>query len=310
MTIRYHGEPMTGLQFGELAAVGTAVLWTLSTLAWTSSGRRIGALAVSFHRLMIASVFLALYGGLVRGQALPTDADHRTWLILGLSGLLGFFVCDLCAFKALLMIGPRLTLLLQALSPPTAALLSWMVMGEMLVLRQWLAMGVTLSGITWVVLERQVGTSVVRGRHPSATGVLLAIMAALTQAIAMMLSRQGIGQYDAVAATFIRVLAAIPGYAVLLTVIGHWPAVFIALRDVRAMTIVIAGSMVGPFLGVVACMIALRHAPTGVVVTIINTMPVLILPFAILLYRERVSPRAAAGAIVTVAGVGLMCWGT
>lgn len=309
MTIHDHGEPMTGLQFGELAAVGAAVLWTLSTLAWTSAGRRIGALAVSFHRLMIASVFLALYGGLVRGQGLPTDADNRTWLILGLSGLMGFFVCDLCAFKALLMIGPRLTVLLQALSPPAAALLSWMVMGEMLVLRQWLAMGVTLSGVTWVVLERQVGTGVARGRRPSATGVLLAIVAALTQAIAMMLSRQGIGQYDAVAATFIRVLAALPGYVVLLTVIGHWPAVLLALRDVRAMTIVIAGSAVGPFLGVVACMIALRHAPTGVVATIINTMPVLILPFAILLYGERVSLRATAGALVTVAGVGLMCWG-
>jgi hypothetical protein len=42
----------------------------------------------------------------------------------------------------------------------------------------------------------------------------------------------------------------------------------------------------------------------------VNTMPVLSLPFSILLYRERVSFRAAAGAIVTVIGVGLMCWGT
>lgn len=301
---------MTGLQIGELAAVGAAVLWTLSTLAWTSSGRRIGALAVSFHRLMITCVFLLLHGGLVRGCWLPTDADGRTWLILGLSGLMGFFVCDLCAFKALLMIGPRLTLLLQALSPPAAALISWVVMGETLVGRQWLAMGVTLSGITWVVLERQAGTGAARGQRPSAAGVLLAVVAALTQAIAMTLSRQGIGQYDAVAATFIRVLAAIPGYAVLLTVVGRWPAVFVALGDLRAMKIVIVGSVVGPFLGVVVCMIALRHAPTGVVATIVNTMPVLILPFAILLYRERVSLRAAAGAIVTVAGVGLMCWGT
>ena len=301
---------MTGLQIGELAAVGAAVLWTLSTLAWTSSGRRIGALPVSFHRLMITSVFLVLYGGLVRGRWLPTDADGRTWLILGLSGLMGFFVCDLCAFKALLMIGPRLTLLLQALSPPTAAILSWIVMGETLLARQWVAMGITLGGITWVVLERQAGTGAERGRRPSAAGVLLAVVAALTQAIAMMLSRQGIGQYDAVAATFIRVLAAIPGYVVLLTVVGRWPAVFAAVRDARAMAIVTVGCIVGPFLGVAVCMVALRHSPTGVVATIVNTMPVLILPFAILMYRERVSFRAAAGALVTVIGVGLMCWGT
>jgi drug/metabolite transporter (DMT)-like permease len=301
---------MKGLQLGELAAVAAAVLWTLSTLAWTSSGRRIGALAVSFHRLMITCVFLAVYGGLVRGRWLPTDADRDTWLILGLSGVMGFFVCDLCAFKALLMIGPRLTLLLQALSPPTAAIISWFFLGETLLARQWLAMAVTVSGITWVVLERQANTEAAQAQHASLGGVLLAVAAALTQAIAMMLSRKGIGQYDAVAATFIRVLAAIPGYVVLLTIVGRWPAVFQAVRNVRAMAIVTVGSIVGPFLGVVVCMIALRHSPTGVVSTIVNTMPVLILPFSILLYRERVSFRAAAGAIVTVIGVGLMCWGT
>jgi drug/metabolite transporter (DMT)-like permease len=301
---------MQGTQLGELAAVAAAVLWTLSTLAWTSSGRRIGALAVSFHRLLITCVFLAVYGGLVHGRCLPTDASGETWLILGLSGLMGFFVCDLCAFKALLMIGPRLTLLLQALSPPTAAIISWIVMGETLVARQWLAMVVTISGITWVVLERQAHPGAARSERPSAAGILLAVTAAVAQAIAMMLSRRGIGQYDAFAATFIRVLAAIPGYVVLLTVLGRWPAVFGAVRDARAMAIVTVGCVVGPFLGVAVCMVALRHSPTGVVATIVNTMPVLILPFAILMYRERVSFRAAAGALVTVIGVGLMCWGT
>lgn len=301
---------MKGMQIGEMAAVAAAVLWTLSTLAWTSSGRRIGALAVSFHRLMLTCVFLAVYGSLVRGRPLPTDADSETWVVLGLSGLMGFFVCDLCAFKALLMIGPRLTLLLQALSPPTAAIVSWIFLGETLQAWQWLAMAVTIGGITWVVLERQPMTGASHGQRPAAGGVLLAVAAALTQAVAMMFSRKGIGEYDAVAATFIRVLGALPGYVVLLTVVGRWPAVFLAVRDGRAMAIVIAGSVVGPFLGVVVCMIALRHSPTGVVATIVNTMPVLILPFTILLYGERVSLRAAAGAIITVAGVGLMCWGT
>lgn len=300
---------MTGMQLGELSAVGAAVLWTLSTLAWTSAGRRIGALPVSFHRLMITCVFLLAYGVLVRGRWLPSDADGNTWLILGLSGLMGFFVCDLCAFKAMLMIGPRLTLLLQALSPPTAAILSWLVLGEALVARQWLAMAITIGGITWVVLERRPQAAATHNWHASPAGILLAVTAALAQAVAMMLSRKGIGQYDAVAATFIRVLAAIPGYVLLLTAMGRWPAVFVAVRDLRAMAIVTLGTVVGPVLGVVVCMIALRHAPTGVVATIVNTMPVLILPFAILLYREQVSFRAAAGAVITVAGVSLMCWG-
>ena len=72
------------------------------------------------------------------------------------------------------------------------------------------------------------------------------------------------------------------------------------------MAIATFGAVVGPFVGVVFSMIALRHAPTGVVATIIATMPVLILPFSIFLHHEKVSLRAVAGAIVAVAGIALL----
>ena len=83
-----------------------------------------------------------------------------------------------------------------------------------------------------------------------------------------------------------------------------------ALRQGRAMATVAAGSVVGPFLGVIAYLVALRHCPAGMVATILATMPVLVLPFAILLFHEKVSLRAAAGAALSVLGVALMCWGS
>ena len=140
---------------GELAAIATALLWTLSTLAWTSAGRRIGVVAVCVIRLVMAGVLLALYGQLTRGLALPVDATTRQWWILGLSGWFGFFVSDLCLFKAFQLIGPRLSLLLLALTPPAAAVIAWLFLAEPLAARQWLAMAMTLSGIVWVVLERR-----------------------------------------------------------------------------------------------------------------------------------------------------------
>jgi drug/metabolite transporter (DMT)-like permease len=42
------------------------------------------------------------------------------------------------------------------------------------------------------------------------------------------------------------------------------------------------------------------------VATIIATMPVLILPLSMLVYGEKVSPRAAGGAVLSVAGVALL----
>ena len=95
--------------------------------------------------------------------------------------------------------------------------------------------------------------------------------AALAQATGMVLSRQGIGNFDAVAATLIRVLGALPGYLVFVTVLRRWPSIFAAVRQTRAMAIVFTGSLIGPLLGVVLCMIALRHCPAGVVTTIVST---------------------------------------
>ena len=297
---------MAAEHLGEMAAVATAVLWTLSTLAWTSAGKHVGAMSVSVLRLGMAIAMLAAYGGIVRGLPLPTDADGRTWLLLGISGVLGFLVADLCLFKAFLMIGPRLSLLVLSLSPPMAAMTSWVFLSEGLSARQWTAMAVTLGGILWVVLEQPNGQRLPHEKRQLGLGVLLAVVAAAGQAGGLVLSHKGIGNYDAAAATMIRILGAVPCYVVLLTVLGRWRHLATAARHGRAMVILAFGTVVGPFVGVILCMVALRHCHPGIVATIIGTTPVLILPFTIFVYHERVSPRAACGAVVSVAGVAML----
>lgn len=297
---------MTGEQLGEVAAIGAAVLWTVSTLAWTSAGRYVGALAVCFVRLVLACVLLAGYSQWARGSWWPGDASAETWLVLGSSGFFGFFVADLLVFKALLLIGPRLSLLLQSLTPPLAALISWGLLGERLTGWQWLAMGVTLGGVVWVVLERPDGPTNSTHSPPMVRGLLLAALGAAAAAVALVLSKIGLGEYDAVAATLIRVLGGLAGFAPLITAARRWPSVLAATGHGRAMAIMGLGSVVGPFLGVVLYMIALRHCPAGVVATIIATMPVLVLPGVIVLYHEKVSLRAAGGAVLSVVGVALL----
>jgi drug/metabolite transporter (DMT)-like permease len=297
---------MNNSQLGELAAIGTAFLWTLSALAWTSAGKDMGALAMSFIRLVVTCVFLSIYGQIFLGSALPLDADGETWLLLATSGFFGFFIADICLFKAFLLIGPRLSLLIQSLSPPLSAIIAWIFLGDKLLLKDWIGMGITLSGVVWVILERPETPEEHRRRRHIARGVFLAVVAAVTGAVGLVFSKKGIGNYDAAAATYIRVIGALAGYVVLLTLVWRWPVVFRAVRLRRAMGILMFGSFVGPFLGVILCMISLRYCHAGVVSTIINTMPVLILPFIIMLYHEKVSLRAAGGAMLSVLGVAML----
>ena len=249
---------------------------------------------------------LGVYGQIVCGHWLPTAAGSHTWLVLGVSGLFGFFLADLCLFKAFLLIGPRLALLLQAFTPPLTALISWFFFRDQLAWRQWLAMVITLSGVVWVVLEQPAQGARPLPAKPLTRGIFLALVSSVASAVGYVLAKRGIGDCDPLAAAFIRILGAIAGYLVLVTLFRRWNAIAVASRHSRAMGIVALGAMAGPLLGLALCMFALRDCRAGVTATIISTMPVLILPFLVVLYRERVSLRAVGGAMVSVAGVALL----
>jgi drug/metabolite transporter (DMT)-like permease len=296
---------------GEIAAMGTALLWTLSALAWTSAGRQIGALAVSFNRLVIALLFLMAYYKISFGLWLPSDVGIKTWTILLISGFFGFFLADLCIFKAFLIIGPRLTLLLQSITPPAVAIMAKFYLHESLGLKNWLGMAVTLAGVVWVVLEQSESPKEKHHRKDFTWGVCLALASAIFGGVGQVFSAEAIrgngsGGLDPFAATLIRVIGALICYLPLLTLMGRWRQIGKSTLHRQAMAIAIFGAFVGPFLGVALNMKALGLCTPGVVCTIINTTPVLILPFVIWLYKEKVSPRAAFGAAISVLGVAML----
>ena len=202
---------LPSVRIGEAAAIATAVLWTLSAVAWTSAGRHVGALAVSFWRLVLAVPLFAIFLGAVRGIALPWDAAPRVWWMLGLSGFLGFFVSDLCLFKAFLVIGPRLSLLVTSLTPPMVALLSWGFYGRGLSALAWMAMAVTLAGVLWVVLERRMGDDHPHSRRELRIGIFLASTATVAQSASGVLAQDACIGHDASALALVRILGALVG---------------------------------------------------------------------------------------------------
>ena len=195
---------MSHQQLGELWSLVTAVLWTLSALAWTSAGRGIGALAVSFLRLVLAIVVYLLFLYATGGMTLLVNADQRTWLTLGVSGFLGFFVSDLCLFKAFLTIGPRLSLLVTSLTPPATVLMSWAFRGEGgFGPRAWIGMGITLAGVLWVVLERAAGNGHPHTQRQLRQGLTLALFATLVQAAGTVLAAEGAAKFNFAASAWL-----------------------------------------------------------------------------------------------------------
>ncbi len=290
---------------GESAALGTACCWAITALAFESAGKRVGSLPVNLIRLLVASILLVPVVWVRHGSPLPLDAPRHAWTWLGLSGLVGFTLGDLCLFRAFVLIGARLSMLMMALAPPLAALLGFVALGETLAAKDWVGMTMTLTGVAWVIVERAPAADRPSGR-PSWVGVLLGLGGATGQAVGLILSKHGMADYDAFAANQIRVLAAIAGFAVIFTASGMWPRVGRAVRHGHAMTRITIGAVFGPFLGVSLSLVAVQHTAAGIAATIMSITPVVILPVSRWGLGERVTRRAVLGAILAVAGTAVL----
>lgn len=290
---------------GELAALGTALCWTATALFFAEAGARIGSLVVNVLRLVMALGMLALVGWATRGLPWPTDASPHAWLWLSISGVVGFAFGDLCLFRAFVLIGPRLSSLIMSLAPPFAALLGFFVLGETLALEHALGMGLTAAGVAWALADRQpAATASTPGDRRSRTvGVVLAVCGALGQGGGLVLSKLGMGGYDAFAATQIRVLAGAVSFALVFTAIRGWPRVGAALRQTRAMVLTGLGAVFGPFLGVSLSLLAVQHTQAGVAASIMAIYPVMLIPVVVLLGRERVGLGGVLGTVLAVLGV-------
>jgi drug/metabolite transporter (DMT)-like permease len=294
---------------GQLAALGAATCWAFSALFFANATRSMGVLSLNIIRLVVGFGFLSAAAWALRGLPLPVDASPHAWGWLAVSGLMGFVFGDLCLFMAYVRIGTRLASLMMALAPLLTALIGWLLLGETLTGRDALGMSLTVAGIGWAVFERNPGASAQGSAlEPRAllNGLALGFGGALGQAGGLVLSKLGMGNYDAVAATQVRVLAGIAGYFLILTALRWWPRVGESLSDRRALGFATLGAFFGPFLGVTLSLFAVRHTVAGVAASIMALQPVIIIPMVVILYRERVGIGGVLGALVAVAGVALL----
>lgn len=290
---------------GELAALGTAVCWATSSLAFARAGRRVGSLPLNIIRLAMALGFAAAAGTCLRGQPLPVDATADQWWWLGLSGFLGFFLGDLCQFRAFVELGPRLTLLLMALAPPMTAILDWLALGQTLSSLSLAGMGLTLVGVAWVLSERTAPSGAALPAR-RLRGVLLGLGGALGQAAGLVLSKRGMIGYEPFAGAQVRMIVGLACFAALALAVRAGPRLRAALRDRVAMRQAAFGAALGPFIGVALSLYALQTTAAGVAASLLSTSPIFVIPLAAWLDGERAGLRGVLGAVIAVAGVALL----
>ena len=301
---------------GELISIGVAFSWTATALLSELGSKRLGNLTLNVLRLGLALLFGAVMFWVVTGSPLPAGVTTEACLWLLLSGVVGYVVGDYCLFQCYIIIGSRYGQLFMTLAPLAAALTAWIALGQRMTPMSIVAMLVTLAGIGMSVLGRTGDGH--RHRHVSLRlplgGVLFAIGAAVCQGVGLVLSKVGMDCYQTDAlpewmipfgANFFRCVAGVAGFAVLLLWRQGTAPLRHALHDARGMAVATATTVFGPFVGVGFSLMAVQYTAAGVASTLMAMTPIIIILPSYWLFRQPVTWRTVAGAVVSVVGVSL-----
>ena len=145
---------MTTTYFGEIIALIVAFSWTATALFADVASHRLGSLPLNLIRMVLSWAFLSVMLWVVTGAPYPLYANGQAWFWLALSGLVGYVFGDWCLFNSYIVFGSRYGQLFMTLAPPMAGIAGWLMLGESMSWRSWLAMLVTLTGIAISILAR------------------------------------------------------------------------------------------------------------------------------------------------------------
>ncbi|MGD8634386.1 MAG: DMT family transporter, partial [Anaerolineales bacterium] len=195
-------------QIGALAAVVTAVFWSATSTFFTLAGREVGSVIVNRSRLLLATLFLLAAHWIFMGSPLPLGARPDQWFWLALSGFIGFVLGDAFLFQAFVWVGPRISMLMMSLAPVIAAVVSWFLLRERLNIVQLSGIGVTITGVIVVMLDRRSSTTTLENKDYF-RGVLFGLGAASGQALGLIASKFGLsGGLSPLSGNTIRVITA------------------------------------------------------------------------------------------------------
>jgi drug/metabolite transporter (DMT)-like permease len=291
---------------GSLAAFATALCWTVSAILFTRASRRIGGVTVNYARMVLSLPMMALIHLITQGSLFPTGVESFRWGWLALSGVIGLALGDSFLFNAFALIGPRLSLLIMSLVPVMSTTAAWFFLRETLAPLEITGVLVAVGGIGWVVMERSNGLDPTRPPRYG-LGILLALGGAVGQALGLVVAKKGmVGDFPAISATIIRMLAA--GIAMWGAALLRGQAKSIANRmlDREALPSLLSAIVIGSALGIWLSLVSIQYARLGIAATIMALPPVLILPLAHWQLRERVTLRAVLGTVVTFVGIAIL----
>ncbi|MGE4454371.1 MAG: DMT family transporter [Sphaerochaeta sp.] len=297
----------SNLIVGQLLALLTAACWAQNSIIYRHLGRKVGSDAVAHIRMWLALPAILLLTFAVEGIWFPLSLAPQTYFFLFASGAIGYFITDKLLFQAYVLLGSRESMVIMTLSPVVTAVFGFLLFSERLNSIQILGILTTIAGVLMMVLLDKKPMLAQKEQKDRSTGLLFAILASVLQSLSFLLAKLALDEAGPVSTNLLRNLGGLSLFVVYNFFIKkNGTRHFSLIKKPRILLLLLFAALAGPVLGMTSQMKAFTLAPVGIVTTITQVSPILLLPFDRFILHKKVTPPSLLGTLLSIAGVAVL----
>jgi drug/metabolite transporter (DMT)-like permease len=311
---------MNSSGFGYFIAFLSMIVGGLSTFPFTDVARKWGPVAVNHFRLLVAFIVLSIIV-IVLDKKTPitlfTAPSVMEYAYLCSSGIIGLAIGDYFGFHCLAILGEKKYSILNTIGPGAALGFGFIMIGERIDFIGITGMGISIGGMIWFIQAsetKKIEEHLVHEYGKISKGVLFGILSGVCQGLHMTLSKKALTGETAIIspvhATWIRVLGATAGYFIFTIATGKLnEKVIKPIRKEKAtLAKATIATIFGLVLSIVLVMWSLSLCKVAIAQTILSLTPIIIMPVAYLLYKEKMTMQTFIAGLVSIFGVYVLIW--
>ncbi len=292
---------------GTTSGVLASLSWAVSILLFARALRDYGALSCNFFKASLALLLFVVASTaarLVFGIPWPS-ACHALFLFL--SGVVGMAFGDFAFFQAIVKVGPRQAALIHSTNPVFLLAFSLFSPDDSLTFLETVGV-VTVVAAVLDVTRQQKGQSG-QGTHSWNSGLVWGVLAALSQALGIVIARDAAMSSHPVHTGMIRLFGAAVGMLGGLVFLGKARSSWRLIREPHFLKVAALPVFLGTFLGILLMMLAIATCKPAVAGAVLSLAPVFLVPLTAWQARRPIPLRILLGTIVALVGVVLISSG-
>lgn len=279
---------------GIAAALGSAASWACATVVFDRLGKLMPAAGMTFFKGLFSLVLMVV---LVLGSGGFDHVSLHDFIFLALSGIVGISIGDTLFFRSLQDLGAKVQVLYFMLGQVVTMVLSFLMLGEVLSVREYIGATILLCGIMVVTIGKQED-------HPNKVrGILGGFASILCFSLSSIMVKVSIADVGVPTATFWRMFFS----TVSIMFIGFTSKRFVTwytpLKQTKTLLLFLMNVVIITYGGFLLSMLAIKLITVSLASVLSATEPVFVLILAFLINHERVSKRELIGAVITISGL-------